>query len=117
MLVVEDEYLMADGLARALRRMGADILGPVATLGDALDLITGAPGAEASGADLAILDVHLGENNVFPLVDAFLARGVPFVPATGYDPASMPERYRDVPCWQKPYDPTILTEAPAGRGE
>ena len=38
-LVAEEEYFIADNVARALERSGADILGPVSTLAGALTLL------------------------------------------------------------------------------
>jgi hypothetical protein len=40
----------------------------------------------------------------YPIADALLAQGVPFVFATGYDKASIPARYADAPRCEKPVD-------------
>lgn len=97
-LVVEDEYFVADDISRELRAHGADILGPVPTLEDALGLL-----GREERIDGAVLDVNLRGEMAFPVADALMARGVPFVFSTGYDPSVMPPRYRDVPRWEKPY--------------
>jgi CheY-like chemotaxis protein len=52
-LVVEDEYLLAQDIAAALRRRGAAVLGPVATIQAAADLIA------RQRIDAAVLDVNL----------------------------------------------------------
>jgi CheY-like chemotaxis protein len=95
-LVVEDEYLLADALADALAALGAQVVGPVGGLAEALDLVAGA------AIDGAVLDINLRGEMVFPLAEALAARGVPYVFATGYGHEIIPERYRDVPTLSKP---------------
>ena len=70
-LIVEDEYLIADDVARYLERRGAVILGPVPSIEQAE--------RHASYADAAILDVKLNGKLVFPFADELLKRGIPFV--------------------------------------
>lgn len=102
-LLVEDEYMIAVDLADALARLGAEVVGPVPTLERALALAT-----SPAPLDGAVLDVSLHGELVFPVADALLARGVPFVLATGYDEWVVPEAYRDVPRHEKPIDPELL---------
>ena len=59
---------------------GAETLGPVPGVGDAVRLI-----AAEDRIDGALLDVNLGGEAVWPVVDALLARSVSLVLATGYD--------------------------------
>jgi CheY-like chemotaxis protein len=105
-LVVEDEYFIADDLVRALERRGAEVVGPASTVQQALELLSST--AEISGA---VLDVNLRGERVFPLADELMRRGVPFVFATGYDQGSLPEANRQVPCWEKPYNDEGLVQA------
>jgi DNA-binding response OmpR family regulator len=70
-LVVEDEYLLADELALELEERGAVVLGPVPTVARALDLLT----AEAA-LDGAILDVNLAGEPAFPVADRLFSRRV-----------------------------------------
>ena len=90
-LVAEDEYFLATDLNRELRRAGATVGGPVASVERAMALIESAP-----RIDGAILDINLGGEMAFPVADALRARGVPFVFATGYDQATIPPRFFDV---------------------
>ena len=53
--------------------------------------------------DLAILDVHLNGQAVFPVAEALIERGIPFVFATGYGERGLPEQYRKRPILQKPF--------------
>lgn len=105
-LLVEDEFFLADDLARALAAQGAAVIGPAATTDDALDLI------ERDGRlDGAVLDLNPHGEMAFPVADALLARGVPFVFATGYDAASIPARYAGVTRCEKPVSPAAITRA------
>ena len=98
-LVVEDEFYIADDMAIALRRIGAEVIGPVPTRERALAAL------EKDGPiDAAVLDVNLRGTPVFSVAEALQERGVPFVFATGYDEAALPPEYRAVPRWEKPFD-------------
>jgi CheY-like chemotaxis protein len=101
-LVVEDEYLLAEALADALTALGAQVVGPVAGLAEALDL------AADAAIDGAVLDINLRGEMVFPLADALAARGVPYLFATGYGHETIPQRYQDVPTLSKPVDAQAL---------
>ena len=59
--------------------------------------------AQREEFDLAILDVHLNGQAVFPVADALIERGIPFVFATGYGERGLPEQYRNRPILQKPF--------------
>jgi CheY-like chemotaxis protein len=97
-LIVEDEYLLADDLSQALADVGVQVLGPVASVEDGMTLI----GSEAS-IDAAVLDVNLRGDMVFPVADALLSRGIPFAFATGYDEWALPERFANAPRVEKPF--------------
>jgi CheY-like chemotaxis protein len=75
------------------------VVGPVASLSDALDLI-----ARTDRLDGAILDINLQGEMVYPLVDALKARDVPVVFSSGYGRHDIPARYADVPLCEKPVD-------------
>jgi CheY-like chemotaxis protein len=97
-LVAEEEYFIADNVARVLEQLGADVLGPVSTLGGALTLLE-----VLDRVDGAVLDIHLHDEAVYPLIDVLKARGIPYVFATGSEEADIPTRYKDVPRWTTPY--------------
>lgn len=104
-LVVEDEYFVADDIARALGRLGVDVVGPVADPSAAMKLV------EDEEIDGAVLDINLKGEMVYAVADALRARGVPFGFATGYDRTVLPRDYRDVPRWEKPFDTEKLAAA------
>ncbi len=58
---------------------------------------------ERESFDLAILDVHLNGQVVFPVADALAQKEKPFVFATGYGERGLPESYRGRPILQKPF--------------
>lgn len=99
-LVVEDEYLIAIELAEWLQDAGAQVIGPVGTVHQALSLTTDHEGK----LDAATLDINLGGTRVFPVADALRATGIPFVFCTGYDLQRIPQAYRQEPCLEKPID-------------
>src|SRR3712207_5045929 len=105
-LVVEDEYMMADDLRRDLEKAGAEVVGPVPSVADALRLM-----AQADILDGAILDVNLRGEKAYLVADALRERGVPFVLATGYEQWALPEAYKDVPRCDKPIDLRHLARA------
>ena len=78
-LVVEDEFLIAMDLELLLRRHGWRVLGPAATVDQALRLLAGAT------PDVAVLDINLRGELVTPVAEELRARGVPFVLASAYD--------------------------------
>jgi DNA-binding response OmpR family regulator len=97
LLVVEDEYFIADEIVRTLTNHGADVVGPASTLAGARQFLAETP------IDGAILDVNLQGEMIFPFADELRARGIPFVFATGYDRSIVPSRFDDIPRWEKPF--------------
>jgi hypothetical protein len=61
--------------------------------------------------DVAILDVNLGDERVFPVADALMEKGVPFVFTTGYGPSGLEDRYPGRAVITKPYREATLVEA------
>jgi two-component SAPR family response regulator len=104
-LVVEDEYFIADEIAEALREAGAEVLGPVPELKEALRLL------ELEKVDLAILDINLKNGITFEVADLLATRNIPFVFATGYDRSSIPERHKTRAVWEKPFNARDLVDS------
>ena len=96
-LVVEDEMLIGMLLEDMLTDMGHVVVAIVPRVNEAL------AAAQREAFDLAILDVHLNGQAVFPVAEALIARGIPFVFATGYGERGLPEQYRNRPILQKPF--------------
>jgi len=102
-LVVEDEFLIASYLADWLGECGAVVLGPAATLGEALLLAK-----TKQPLDCALLDINLQGDMAFPVADALAERGVAFVFLTGYGQDVIPARYANVPHYEKPINHAAL---------
>lgn len=109
-LLAEDEFFIADEIATALQRRGAEVVGPASTVRHALDLMEGNPVLDA-----AIIDVNLQGEASYPIAEALKRRNIPFVFASGYDRSSLPERFADVALYRKPTDLNRLVEALSGR--
>jgi two-component SAPR family response regulator len=77
-LVVEDDLLQALDLATMLESAGAKVVGPAATLDEAIRLLT------ETGCDGVILDLRVGEHNATSFARQLVKDGVPFVVQTGY---------------------------------
>jgi CheY-like chemotaxis protein len=78
-LVVEDEGLLALELQLAFEDEGAEVVGPVQSLARALETVTA-----DTAIDLAILDVDLAGENVYPVAELLAQRSVPFAFHTGH---------------------------------
>jgi CheY-like chemotaxis protein len=96
-LVVEDELMIRMLLEDMLGELGYTVAAEAARIEEALEA------AKTADFDLAILDVNLNGQPVSPVADALVARGTPFVFATGYGERGLPESYRDRPTLKKPF--------------
>lgn len=106
LLLVEDEYFIAEATARSLRADGVEVVGPAGDIEDALRVLNG-----AGPLDGAVLDLNLHGEMAYPIADALLERGVPFVFATGYDGAVIPARYAGVTRCEKPVNAAQIIAA------
>lgn len=104
--IVEDDFFIAQDVAASLAAAGAQIVGPAASVAEALTLV-----ARAESLDGALLDINLRGEMAYPVADALQVRSVPFVFATGYDRAAILARYADVPLCEKPFDPDRVARA------
>jgi CheY-like chemotaxis protein len=104
-LVVEDELMIRMLLQDMLDDLGHTLAGEAGRIDEALTL------AKHGEFDLAILDVNLNGQPISPVVEVLLARGLPFVFATGYGQRGVPEPYRTTPTLQKPFQADALAKA------
>jgi DNA-binding response OmpR family regulator len=101
-LVAEDEFLVYLALEDELRDKGFEVLGPFTSVAE----IRAAVARES--IDMALLDINLGGEMIFPVADELVARNIPFIFLSGYASAVVPERYSAVPRLDKPFDPQKL---------
>jgi DNA-binding response OmpR family regulator len=99
--------LVALDLEFILKQYGFRVLGPVATVAQALQIIAG------ETPDMALLDVNLRGELVTPVAEALQARGVPFLLMSAYDkPTQLPaEILAAVPNVGKPMNERRLLAA------
>lgn len=96
-LVVEDEAVISLLLEDMLLDFGCEVIGPAARLSAALDAVA------REQVDLAILDVNVAGEPIYPVAEALAQRSIPFVFSTGYGSAGIRDSFRDRPVLQKPF--------------
>jgi CheY-like chemotaxis protein len=96
-LIVEDEMLVAMSFEDMLTDLGYEVAGIASRLVSALAM------AGEADFDVAMLDVNLAGDRSFPVADLLIARGIPFLFATGYGPEGIDEKYRGRLVLQKPF--------------
>lgn len=107
-LVLEDEYYLADDLVSALEKAGANVVGPIST-------VEAARAVRTEDVDLAVLDMNLHGQFSHEIADRLVAEGTPVVIATGYSKGAIPERLRGLPQIEKPFDVQSVVTLIAGQ--
>ena len=98
LLVLEDEALVSMLIEDQLIELGFVVVGPAATVKQALALCAMEP------VDGALLDVNLGGGQRSdPVADYLERQNVPFLFVTGYGPAGLDPRFADRAVLQKPF--------------
>jgi DNA-binding NtrC family response regulator len=93
-LIVEDEYFIADDCASLARQAGYHVVGPFASIDEAR--------LHAFGASGALIDINVNGTASYKLIDALLEMGTPVTLYTGYDASTLPEKYSQLPVVTKP---------------
>jgi DNA-binding LytR/AlgR family response regulator len=97
-LIVEDEWLIAEQVADALREMGCEIVGPVGQITLALALVKG------EQLNAALIDINVHGDRTFGLATALAEASVPFAFLSGYSKTDLPADWRQRQLLQKPVD-------------
>lgn len=100
--VVEDEGLVALMVEAMLEDLGCAVVLSAASVQEALELVG------SGGFDIALLDMNLAGERVFPVADELRRLGVPFAFASGYGADGLRPDLTDVPVVQKPFRLTEL---------
>jgi CheY-like chemotaxis protein len=103
--IVEDEALITMMLEDFLEDLGCVVAGTASRVPDATDK------AKFLSFDVAILDVNVDGKNTFAIGDLLLQRKIPFIFATGYGPAGVPEHLHAAPVLKKPFQRRDLERA------
>lgn len=104
-LVVEDDYFIADEICTTLRNNGAEVLGPSPDVEHGLHVV------KSEHIDCAVLDINLHGSLAFSLAGELRHRGTPSIFTTGYDRSVLPETFSGSVRLEKPIDLTALLRA------
>jgi DNA-binding response OmpR family regulator len=96
-LVVEDDETISALMETTLEEALCTVVGPCRNVATAL------AAAENEAFDVAVLDINLAGEMVFPVAEVLDARGVPFMLLSGYGDTAMPEDRPDWPVCAKPF--------------
>jgi CheY-like chemotaxis protein len=96
-LIVEDEPLISMMLEDFLDSLGHKVSATCDNLADALGRV------EQGDFDVAIIDVNLNGQQVWPVADRLAAKGIPYVLATGGHIEPPPAAHAGAPVLSKPY--------------
>jgi DNA-binding response OmpR family regulator len=113
-VVVEDEMMVSLLLEDMLGTLGCHDVVHAPSVSTALEEI------EKAMPDIAVLDVNLGNEMVYPVAEKLNVAGVPFVFTTGYGRGAIKLEWAARPCVQKPFNisafATALRAALGARG-
>lgn len=110
-LLIEDDFLVGETIFALLEDEGAQVLGPIGSVDEALVVIA----QQAGMLDGAVLDLNLHGVKSYPIADALAQRHVPFVFLTGYGRDALDEAHRGYPHCIKPVTRAVLLAALAAR--
>ncbi len=103
MLIVEDDFEVAEYFRHALTEEGCVVVGPVGSAEKACELV------KSGHPDVAILDVALTQGTSAPVARSLLYRNRPFVFVTGFSALDMlPDDLRGQQILLKPVDRATL---------
>ena len=98
LLVVEDEYMVAEHIGMLLEDFGCDLAGPVGTIEEALVAV------QEGGLDGVLLDTNLNGDSSAPIAIELHESAVPFVVITGYGACDLrDEALNSAPRLTKPF--------------
>ena len=102
-LVAEDECIIAMDLAHIFESAGATVIGPAATVKEALQLLA------TERVDRAFLDFNLADGEVTPVLEMLSCQGVPMIIYTGRGlPPDLASQHPHVTVLRKPVCHTQL---------
>jgi CheY-like chemotaxis protein len=99
-LIAEDEPAVAMEFETLVAQLGCHEVHCASRLPDALNVVSMRP-------DLAILDVNLAGEMVFPVAERLASLGTPLLLVTGYSSSAIPKKWLPHVV-RKPYDPAEI---------
>lgn len=106
-LVLENDYFLAEDEKCALEAEGARVLGPFSQGVKAIEA------ADRSQPSCALVDINLGGGPDFVPARELIARGIPIVFVTGYEENVPATEFPGIPRLQKPFTDETLVAATA----
>src|SRR5262249_16276779 len=107
-LVVEDEYFIAEEIGALLVRSGAVVVGPLSDQFKPIDILS------ETAIGCAVLDIDLSGRAVFPLIRELRDRDIPWLYVSGYSEGLVPEDLRARAHLEKPLAPDALVASIQG---
>lgn len=104
-LIVEDEAIISFLIEDMLLELGCGSVTNVPGIEEAIAAI------EERRPDVAVLDVNLDGEEVYPVAERLKAQGVPFVFTTGYGADGLKPEWVHTPVVQKPFRADMLAKA------
>ncbi len=108
-LVVEDELLIAMMIEDLLAEQFCVVVGPFSAVADALAV------ARSEKLDLAVLDVNVHGEKIYPVGELLAARRIPFILLSGYGQGAIPPEHPDWQAVAKPFQAQELPRLLAAR--
>ncbi|MWD28900.1 response regulator [Aquicoccus sp. SCR17] len=102
-LIVEDDWLQATELAHHFHKLGMVVLGPATSVAAGMKL--------EPQAQMAILDIDLAGEKVFPIADRLQERSVPIIFYSAYNDIPIPSRFRFASRLGKPSTAHLIDRA------
>lgn len=96
-LIVEDEMLVALLIEDFMAELGCSTVGPCGSVAMALDAI------QTETFDLAVLDVNLAGEMVYPVAEILAEKRIPFLFLSGYGDEAVPAGHSDWRVCAKPF--------------
>ena len=96
-MLVEDEFLVSLLIEDVLADQHCLIVGPFDRLPSAV------AAARSEAVDLAVLDVNIAGERVYPVAEILAARRIPFVFLSGYGRRAVPKEHPEWPVCRKPF--------------
>lgn len=104
-LIVEDQYLIADEMRRLVSQLGGTVVGPCATVEEAIAQL------KTETVEFALVDLNLRGHSAEPVAAELTRRSIPFAFASGYEDGVIPSTYADHVWLEKPVTAKTLGEA------
>ncbi len=103
--IVEDESLIAMLLEDILEDLGCEVVGSALNIRQAMEQ------SATVAAEVAILDINLGGDPIFPVAAQLVGRHIPIIFASGYGATTLPDEWRDRPTLPKPFSSDQVASA------